>query len=143
MSEAKPPNAVSTVLGSAETWLESVKGRQDPQTKLIRELAGALRWESGITKALLPYQERAVKAEADLTATRAAMVAALDEHEATRVLTFRIGELKDQLAGFRQFVQRERALRDAQGKGGQQVGNSPSISPSVLKELERILGDSQ
>jgi hypothetical protein len=37
------------------------------------------------------------------------------------------------------FVARERALRDAQGKGGQSVGDSPRISPSVLKELERML----
>lgn len=37
------------------------------------------------------------------------------------------------------FVARERALRDAEGKGGPSVGNSPRISPSVLKELERVL----
>lgn len=38
-----------------------------------------------------------------------------------------------------QFVSRERALIEARGKGGQHVGNSPSITPSVLKELERML----
>jgi hypothetical protein len=37
------------------------------------------------------------------------------------------------------FVAQERALRDAEGKGGQSVGDSPRISPSVLKELERML----
>src|ERR1035437_6368959 len=36
----------------------------------------------------------------------------------------------------REFVEKERALRDATGKGGQQVGYSPSILPSVLKNLE-------
>jgi hypothetical protein len=36
------------------------------------------------------------------------------------------------------WIRRERALRDAQGKGGQSVGYSPSISPSVLRELERL-----
>ena len=41
------------------------------------------------------------------------------------------------LRQFLDFVQRERALRDAHGKGGQHTGNSPSISPSVLHELER------
>ena len=38
------------------------------------------------------------------------------------------------------FVDRERALRDSITRGGQHTGHSPSISPSVLKELERILG---
>jgi hypothetical protein len=43
---------------------------------------------------------------------------------------------------FQDFVARERALRDAIGKGGQQVGGyAPSITPSVLKELERIIRD--
>lgn len=37
------------------------------------------------------------------------------------------------------FVERERALHDAKGKGGQSVGRSPSASPSVLRELERML----
>lgn len=39
----------------------------------------------------------------------------------------------------RRWIQRERALRDAFGKGGQSVGDSPRISPSVLKELERLI----
>lgn len=39
----------------------------------------------------------------------------------------------------REFVEKERALRDAAGKGGQQVGYSPSILPSVLKNLEWML----
>lgn len=37
------------------------------------------------------------------------------------------------------FVQRERALRDR--RGGQHTGDSPSITVSVLKELERMLRD--
>lgn len=41
-----------------------------------------------------------------------------------------------------QFVIREGLLMAAKGKGGQSVGRSPSITPSVLKELERILRDS-
>lgn len=48
--------------------------------------------------------------------------------------------LRELLVG---FCVKERALHDAQGKGGQSVGYSPSISPSVLKELERMLRDSQ
>jgi hypothetical protein len=39
------------------------------------------------------------------------------------------------------FVERERALIDAKGKGGQSVGYSPSITPSVCAELERMLRD--
>jgi hypothetical protein len=58
------------------------------------------------------YIERAEKAEAELA---------------------RLQQVRD-------FVARERALRDAHGKGGQHVGHSPSISPSVLKELERLVG---
>lgn len=42
-----------------------------------------------------------------------------------------------------EFVLRERGLRDAQGKGGQHVGRSPTISPSVLLELECMLRDSR
>ena len=37
------------------------------------------------------------------------------------------------------FVERERALIEAKGKGGQSVGWSPSITPSVLHVLERML----
>lgn len=40
------------------------------------------------------------------------------------------------------FVQRERALRDAAGKGGQHVGRSPSINPSTLQNLEWMLRNS-
>lgn len=40
----------------------------------------------------------------------------------------------------RTFVERERAIRDGErGKGGQHVGYSPQISPSVLRELEWML----
>jgi hypothetical protein len=42
----------------------------------------------------------------------------------------------------REFVEREAGLRAMAGKGGQHVGRSPSISPSVLKELQRILAAS-
>ena len=40
------------------------------------------------------------------------------------------------------FVERERALIEARGKG-QSVGYYPSITPSVLKVLERMLRDAQ
>lgn len=43
------------------------------------------------------------------------------------------------LKAFRQFIERERALRDAQTKGGQHTGHSPSISPSALRRLEEFL----
>ncbi len=43
------------------------------------------------------------------------------------------------VAAFSEFVHVERARRDEQGRGGQSVGYSPRISPSVLKELERLL----
>ena len=39
----------------------------------------------------------------------------------------------------REFVEREQALHDQRSKGGQHVGYSPSVSPSVLKNLKRIL----
>ena len=41
------------------------------------------------------------------------------------------------------FVQRERGLRDwvAGGRKGQSVGREPSITPSVLRELEHMLRD--
>lgn len=39
----------------------------------------------------------------------------------------------------RNFVAHERAVRDSVGKGGQHVGNSPRITPSVLHELERMM----
>lgn len=41
--------------------------------------------------------------------------------------------------GIRQFVERERGIRDSITKGGQHTGTMPRISPSVLKELERLL----
>lgn len=44
-------------------------------------------------------------------------------------------------ARLQHFVERERALIESKGKGGQTVGYSPRITPSVLKELERILRD--
>ena len=39
----------------------------------------------------------------------------------------------------REFVERERMLRDAVGRGGQTTGDSPHITPSVLKDLEWML----
>jgi hypothetical protein len=47
-------------------------------------------------------------------------------------------ERADALEPLVRWIERERALRDAAGKGGQSVGDSPSISPSVLRELERL-----
>lgn len=41
-----------------------------------------------------------------------------------------------------EFCQRERGLIETRGKGGQHVGRSPSITPSVLKELEWMLNNS-
>lgn len=46
----------------------------------------------------------------------------------------------DIVARLKLFVDKERALRDqVDNPGGQHTGYRPSISPSVLKELERIL----
>ena len=42
-----------------------------------------------------------------------------------------------------QFVDREHALLEARGKGGQSVGYSPSVSPSVVKVLRDMLRDTQ
>jgi hypothetical protein len=43
------------------------------------------------------------------------------------------------LAQVQTFVRRERARRDAVGKGGQQCGDFPRITPSVLHELEHMI----
>ena len=48
-----------------------------------------------------------------------------------------------QLRGLLQdFTARQRALIEARGKGGQHTGQSPSITPSVLRELEWMLRNS-
>ena len=39
------------------------------------------------------------------------------------------------------FVSRERALRDSLGKGGQSCGDSPSMTVSTLRTLERLIRD--
>jgi hypothetical protein len=39
----------------------------------------------------------------------------------------------------REFVERERALWNTVGKGGQTTGDSPQINPSVLRDLEWML----
>ena len=39
------------------------------------------------------------------------------------------------------FVSHERALRDSLGKGGQSCGNSPSMTVSTLRTLERFIRD--
>ena len=73
---------------------------------------------------------------ADLQASLTHVVAERDALKAEH------GQLSVILAQFQDFVARERALRDAVGKGGQQVnGYAPSITPSVLKELERMIRD--
>lgn len=40
------------------------------------------------------------------------------------------------------YTERQRALIEARGKGGQHTGQSPSITPSVLRELEWMLRNS-
>jgi hypothetical protein len=46
--------------------------------------------------------------------------------------------LRERLAA---FCARERAIIEGKARGGMQVGYDPSITPSVLKELERMLRD--
>lgn len=115
MNEPKLPSTVEGLLRDAEAWLTPVRERQDPQTKLIRELAYVLSDHVlmlGIVEAALAdcktirqsNLQAAQRFEAQLAATREALVAALDEHEATRVLTLRVSELKDQLRAVSPFV---------------------------------------
>lgn len=49
---------------------------------------------------------------------------------------------RQRLAAWREFVafvERERGIRDSITKGGQHVGYTPSISPTVLHRLEDIV----
>jgi len=82
---------------------------------------------------LSSWVERAEQAEAMLTTER---LATMEREQALRA---RLLELEAAIAQFQDFLIRERALRDAVGKGGQTCGYAPSITPSVLRDLERIV----
>lgn len=73
---------------------------------------------------------------AEVKRTEAARIAEREAHAETRR---QLETANLTLRQFVDFVRRERALRDAHGKGGQHTGASPRISPSVLHELERFI----
>ncbi len=92
---------------------------------LAEVTAGALVWEFRAEQAEQQYRVAQVSGDA-VAGQLAALRDALEQQKAI-------------VAAISAFVQVERARRDEQGRGGQSVGYSPRISPSVLKELERLL----
>jgi hypothetical protein len=97
---------------------EALSSQEEELRSLREERDTLLRQRKAVDAAMLVHQQTVKRAESA-------------EAELQRLL--------EGIEPFRHFVERERALRNAQGKGGQSVGDSPSINPSVLKELERML----
>ena len=61
------------------------------------------------------------------------------ERSAAEAAETSLRDLQAQMTALVDWVRRERALRDAKTKGGQHTGYQPSISPSVLKQLEALI----